>query len=238
MIDVEAVERATVAAVAPPEVLEIGGWLIPLDAGTVSRAKSAVPLSAEPDDAALDAIETAYRSRGLPPAFRIVDSVGTEAVRAALDRRGYAPERPTLFKVADAGALAGFSTAPVILEAWPDADWAEAFAAAGVEPADAAHRLRLLASPGVVYGRVLEEGRTVAVGALSFSHGWAGAHGMRTRPEARGRGHAAAILAAFGRSALAAGVGWVMLNVEEANPARSLYRKAGFRRVWAYRYWV
>ena len=43
ILDVEAMERATVEAVAPPEVLEIGGWLVPLDATTVGRAKSAVP---------------------------------------------------------------------------------------------------------------------------------------------------------------------------------------------------
>ena len=42
--DIEALERATVEAVAPPEVAEIGPWLVPLDDGTIGRAKSAVPL--------------------------------------------------------------------------------------------------------------------------------------------------------------------------------------------------
>ena len=43
--DIAVLERDTVAAVAPPEILEIGGWLAPLDNGTIGRAKSAVPLS-------------------------------------------------------------------------------------------------------------------------------------------------------------------------------------------------
>ena len=43
--DVEAMERATVAAVAAPEVAEIAGWMVPFDAGTVEMASGheAVP---------------------------------------------------------------------------------------------------------------------------------------------------------------------------------------------------
>ena len=41
---IEAIERATVAAVSPDDQAEIAGWILPFDAGTVGRAKSAVPL--------------------------------------------------------------------------------------------------------------------------------------------------------------------------------------------------
>jgi len=43
-LDVESVERATVAAVAPREVEELPGWLVAYDSVTVNRARSAVPL--------------------------------------------------------------------------------------------------------------------------------------------------------------------------------------------------
>lgn len=41
---IEALERATVAVVAPDACEELPGWLLPFDAGPVNRAKSAVPL--------------------------------------------------------------------------------------------------------------------------------------------------------------------------------------------------
>jgi hypothetical protein len=42
--DVENIERATLAAVSPEAVLELSGWLLAFDTGTVGRAKSAVPM--------------------------------------------------------------------------------------------------------------------------------------------------------------------------------------------------
>lgn len=66
MADVEAIERATIAAVAPREVLEIGGWLVALNEGTIRRAASAVPLSHElaADLGVFDRIEAAFAGRG------------------------------------------------------------------------------------------------------------------------------------------------------------------------------
>ena len=89
-----------------------------------------------------------------------------------------------------------------------------------------------------MYGCVREDGRTVAVGCVTFGHGWAGIHGMRTDAECRGRGLASQVLAALGRATQARGITRVFLQVEENNKdARSLYRKAGFQPVWPYRYW-
>jgi GNAT superfamily N-acetyltransferase len=60
---------------------------------------------------------------------------------------------------------------------------------------------------------------------------------MRTAPAHRGKGLASAILAAMGRVAQARGVERVLLQVEEPNPARAIYRRAGFSTIWRYRYW-
>ena len=96
MTRIEAIERATLAAVAPREVLEIEGWLVGLDPGTIRRAASAVPLAHDlpRDPAVIDAIEAAYAERGLKPAFRIADADGLAGVRAELERRGYGFEQP------------------------------------------------------------------------------------------------------------------------------------------------
>ena len=83
-----------------------------------------------------------------------------------------------------------------------------------------------------------KDGRTAAVGVVSFGDGWAGIHGMRTAPDARGRGYASRILASFGRAAASRGVERAFLQVKEDNPARRLYRKAGFEKAWRYSYWA
>ncbi|MGA0606946.1 GNAT family N-acetyltransferase [Phenylobacterium sp. VNQ135] len=235
---VEGIERATVEAVAPTEVLEIGGWLVPLDTGAVGRAKSAAPLSHAVGPDALDDIIAAYRDRGLPPAFRIADVDGLAEVRAALEARDLAPARPTWVKTASALTLSGFCAPDADLMERPDEAWGQVFLGEGFDPTDGASRVATLSrSPDALYGAVREGDRTLAVGAVSFGHGWAGVHGMRTARHARGRGYAGRILAAFGGAALARDIRRVVLQVEEPNPARSLYRKAGFEAAWRYRYW-
>ncbi|RAK69128.1 GNAT family N-acetyltransferase [Phenylobacterium kunshanense] len=235
---IESLERATVEAVAPPEVLEIGGWIVPFDHGTIGRAKSAAPLRHDLDAAAVGEIVAAYRARGLPPAFRIADVPAFDEVRAALSAHGLTGQQPTVMKVGDVAALAAFSDAPARVLDRPDEAWAAVFLGEGFDPADGAHRVAALSrSPGAVYGAAGEGGLTQAVGVASFGQGWAGIHGMRTAPAARGRGHAGAILAALGRAMRARGIGRVFLQVEEGNPARRIYRRAGFAPVWTYRYW-
>ena len=237
-VEVEALERDTVAAVAPPQTLEIGGWLVPLDNGTIGRAKSAVPLSHDIGPEAIGEIEAAYRDRGLKPAFRIAEVEGLAAVRAELARRGFAPEQPTIFKSGSISELSGFSEASARILEKPDDAWAAVFLGEGFDPTDGAHRIAALTrSPDAIYGAAGEGGQTRAVGVMSFGAAWAGVHGMRTAPAHRSRGHAAAILAALGREARARGVEQVFLQVEEANPARRIYRRAGFTPVWRYHYW-
>jgi GNAT superfamily N-acetyltransferase len=236
--DVESLERDTVAAVGPREVLEIGGWLVPLEAGTIGRAKSAAPLRHDLGPEAIGDIEVAYRARGLPPAFRIVDLPGLADVRAELTARGYAPEQPTLVKTGDVGRLAVFSMASARILTQPDDAWAAVFLGEGFDSADGAYRVAALSrAPAAAYGAAGEDGATQAVGMVSFGAAWAGVHGMRTAPAHRGKGHAGAILAALGREAQARGFSRVFLQVEEPNPARRIYRRAGFELAWRYCYW-
>jgi len=236
--DVESLERATVEGVAPPEVLEIDGWLLPLADGGMGRAKSAVPLRHDVGPAALSEIEAAYRDRGLPPAFRLAAVPGLASVRAALTERGYAMRQPTVVKIGTVDKLAAFSKGPVRILDQPDDAWAAVFTGDGFDPVDSAYRVAALRrSPGAAFAAAGEGGETHAVGLMSFGYGWAGVHGMRTSPAHRGKGYAGAILAALGRVAQARGVERVFLDVEEANPARQIYRRAGFGMIWSYQYW-
>ena len=240
--DVEAIERATAAAVAPREVLEIGDWLITLDPGTIRRANSAVPLRHEVslDRTAVDEIEAAYAARGLNPAFRIADGPGLEDVRTELTRRGYRSEQPTLVKTGTALAMiAGARGEPAPVASAPGPGWAAVFTGEGFDPADGANRVAALTrSADAVYGGISEGERTIAVGVAAFGHGWASVHGMRTDRARRGEGLAGRVLAGLGAAAPARGIERVFLQVEEGNTdARSLYRGVGFERAWRYLYW-
>ena len=236
--DLESLERATVEAVAPPDVLEIGDWLVPLDNGTIGRAKSAVPLRHDVGPEALDEIETAYRQRGRKPAFRVADVPGLEPVRAELSRRGYPVEQPTIFETGLVKDLAMFSDGSATILDKPSDAWAAVFLGEGFDPADGAHRVAALTrSPDAIYAAAGEPGQVGGVGVMTFGRGWAGIHGMRTAPAHRGKGFASSILAALGRAAQARGVERVFLQVEEANPARNIYRRAGFTPAWRYHYW-
>ncbi|CAN5864610.1 GNAT family N-acetyltransferase [soil metagenome] len=239
---IEAIERATLAAVAPEEVLEIDGWLIGLDPGSIRRASSAVPLRHDlpAGSAVLDQIEAAYAERGLRPAFRIADGPGLKNVRAELARRGYAFEQPTLVKTAAASAITAVTDhTPAEIAERPDAAWAAVFLGEGFDPVDGAYRVKALSrSPGARFGMVRDGGKTIAVGCGSFGHGWASFHGMRTDLSRRGEGLAGRVLAGLAGEAMSRGIDRAFLQVEEKNaPARSLYRRAGFTQAWRYFYW-
>src|SRR3954471_7472315 len=101
--DLEAIERATVAAVAPTSVEELEGWLLPFDSGVIGRAKSAVPLRHDHSPRApIGEIERRYAAKGLPAVFRIAEVAALATTRDELTALGYRHSKPTLVQVADA----------------------------------------------------------------------------------------------------------------------------------------
>lgn len=240
--DVEAIERATLAAVAPSRVEAVGRWLVPLNPGTIGRAKSAVPVA---HDLAVDLgqvalIESLFEQAGLPAQFRIADVSGLQALRGALQARGYQPTQRTLVKV---GSVLDMSTVNALraeCSRVPPPGWADVFCGPGFDPQDGAHRVAVLSrSPGALYASVKREGRIAAVGVGSFGNDWVSVHGMRTDEAFRGQGLAGQILAGIAEEARARGIARVFLQVLEANaPAQALYRRAGFHRAWLYDYWA
>lgn len=236
--DIEAIERATVAAVAPRRLVETCGWLIPLDDGAIGRAKSAAPLAHDGTPSTIDVVEAAYEEAGLPPAFRLADTEGLAAVRQALEGRGYEPGRPTIVMTGVVADLAAFHVEAAELLVQPNEAWARVFSGEGFDPADGASRAAQLArAPDALFGQVSGQAGPAAVGVVNFGQGWAAISGLRTSLAERGRGHASRLLAAFGRAAQARGIERVFLQVEANNPARVLYARAGFAEAWTYCYW-
>jgi GNAT superfamily N-acetyltransferase len=161
-----------------------------------------------------------------------------EPIGAELARRGFAATQPTIFKIGPVSELAAVSDASATILSTPDQAWRAVFLGEGFDAIADARRIAALSrSPDAIYAAAGQEGQIHAVGVMSFGRGWAGIHGMRTAPGHRGKGYATAILGALGRAAQARGVERVSLQVEEGNPARKIYRRAGLSPAWRYHYW-
>lgn len=240
--DIEAIERATLTAVAPERVDAIEGWLLPLDTGTVGRAHSAVPLHHGAHDPALiDHIAQRYREAGLRPVFRLPDLPAFEPWWPALETRGFRRAQPTLTQTGGLEGLLGLAgdTEGVSLHASPDAAWMAMFLGEGLDPVDGASRSKALSrAEGTLFASVREAGETLACGAASFAQGWLSLHGLRTAARHRGRGLAGRMIRAMALAAQRRGIGRAFLQVDAANePARALYRRAGMTTAWSYAYW-
>lgn len=250
--DIEAIERATLAAVAPQHVDEIPGWLLPFDAGTVGRAHSAVPLS---HDAAIQASDIAtiiarYRARGLAPSLRVACVPALAHLDSALTAQGLKPTQPTLTciaRVADVLDATHVTTAAEFSTS-PSPAWGQVYLGEGFDPVDGASRVQALSrATGSLYAHSVdtqavdpEPGlpRMVATGVGSYGHGWLGIHGMRTLATHRKQGHASRILRALALQAQARAMDWAYLQVDETNLAAwRLYESLGFTLAWRYVYW-
>jgi N-acetylglutamate synthase len=239
--DIEAIERATLAAMPPEAVEEIEGWLLPMDHGTVGRSHSATPLHhGSPNTGVLDLIEIRYRASGLSTVLRLPRASPFDRLFAQVKSRGYVMSKPTRVQVADAGAIAKLpSSATVELTETAGEEWTTLFLGEGFDPVDGASRLGILRrGRSSLYASVRVDGELVAAGCGCVSNGWVSAHGMRTQPAYRGRGLATSILVRFAKEAQARGVPRFFLQVDQSNTgAMSVYRRAGFADAWTYEYW-
>lgn len=240
--EIEAIERATIAAVAHDAHEVIGPWILGLRPGPIGRAHSAAPLTHTlvRDEGLITRIEAAYRARSMRSVFRLPEVEGLAGVAEALAARGYTPTQPTLVMGADLSDVAKVADpSPVILLERPDAAWASVFLGEGFDPEDGAQRVAVLSnSPGAVFAAVRDVDGTQAVGVLSLTDGWASLHGMRTVQGRRGQGLAGQVVARLAQAAMARGATQVFLQVEAGNgPALALYRRACFSSLWRYQYW-
>lgn len=247
--DIESLERATLQAVAPEQVHEQPGWLLPMDSGTVGRAKSAVPLIREAvDPADADRIAQAYRAQGFLPVLRVPDLPAFDALRARLETLGFTHDQPTLTQVGRISdviaTLSHLGTEGVSLDERPDAAWTAMFLGEGFDPVDGASRAASLARAQGTRYVSLREGEnqngqtTLACAAASFGHGWLGLHGLRTEARQRGRGLAGRVLLAMALEAREQGIERMYLQVHDSSTsALALYRRVALETAWGYRYW-
>lgn len=240
--DIDAIERATLAAVAPERVEAIDGWLLPMATGTVGRAHSAVPLHHGLHDPALiDAIAQRYCDAGQRTVFRLPDVPAFEAWWPLLAARGFKREQPTLTQTGPLDGLLALAgrTDGVSLDARPDGAWMAMFLGEGLDPVDGASRSKALSrAEGTLFVSLREDGETLACGAACFSHGWLSMHGLRTAARQRGKGLAGRMIRAMALEAQRRRIARAFLQVDGSNaPALALYRRGGMSTAWSYAYW-
>ncbi|MGI9133676.1 MAG: GNAT family N-acetyltransferase [Rhodoferax sp.] len=239
--DIESLERATLDAVAPPQVAELDGWLLPMDSGSIGRAKSAVPMRHHGTlAAAVPQIIAHYQQHGLEPAFRVADLATLAELHTVLHAQGLRPAQPTLVQVGSASAVLRVPhPQPAAVFGRAQTEWSAVYLAPGFDPVDGAHRIQVLSrSRSMVYAALACDATPAAAGAAALSHGWISIHGMRTVPHQRGRGLALRILQGLARYGQAQGLERMFLQVEEDNAAAlSLYQRVGFTSAWRYHYW-
>jgi N-acetylglutamate synthase len=114
-------------------------------------------------------------------------------------------------------------------------EWFQTWTAVvGGDPDPRWRLLRRITRPSA-YASVELGGETVAVGRAVAEDGWAGIFNMATRPEARGKGAAGAVIAALADWAAVNDTPQLYLQVEHENEAAlRLYARAGFTELFPF----
>jgi len=228
----------------PPErVVELNGWRCGLDRGATRRPNSVWPFAwhaAIPLAAGIESAERLYREAGLRPCFRITRATSPPTLAAALAARGYAQEGASHVLVAELGPeFAREHGARIALEERPSADWLACYEEGlmgEVERAAVRGLFARIAAPHL-FAAAMIEGKAASTALAVATGETVQISAVRTLPACRRRGLAEAVMAALGAWARAEGAKRLALMVEATNaPALALYRKAGFRRVYDYRY--
>jgi ribosomal protein S18 acetylase RimI-like enzyme len=216
----------------------IAGWTCGFDAGVTRRANSVLPLAWDGGglDAAIDQVEAAYDTYGLPPIFKLAPGALPAGLDARLAARGYGEEGHALVL---GRPLAGAETRPALpvrLETAPPEGWAEIVNGVGSERPVRDAIVGRIARPRL-FAVAEAEGAPAAGGLGVVLDGLLLVTALVTRPEARRRGAARSVVAALAAAGARQGTDELILQVETDNlPARTLYARLGWRERYRYAY--
>jgi N-acetylglutamate synthase len=242
-------ELAANATAATTVQLVDGWWLRAAPEYPFRRCNSVLPYAGDSVglETRIGMVEDFYRDRELPARFQVSPAALPVGLDDLLETRGYEIEEPTLVLVADAARVveqAGWADEmAVTLGEGIDEYWVAEYASAFGEDEIARDRLRaynhLLRNlgPAVATAALPVDETPAAVGLAVLERRWAGVYAMGTRPEARRRGAATAVLLALARWAEGRGASRIYLQVEATNDgARQLYTRNGFETAYRYHY--
>lgn len=218
----------------------VSGWLQRFSGGYTKRANSinALESDAQFNHSLKETLEAPYRSRGLPPVWRLTPLAPPDA-DAALGDAGYRRLDESLVQRSTIDGR--FAADPAILiGSTPSASWLAGFAE--LSPVASAHRetmqhmLRSIPQP-VGFARVEEDGEPIgfALGVVDGDH--VGIFDVLVAPRARRRGLARRITESVCAWGEAKGARFAYLQVVASNHAAlALYADLGFETVYSYAY--
>lgn len=224
------------------EEAHIDGWIARHANGVTQRANSVLPRATPADlDGALTRVEAWYAERGLPATFQVG---ADDPVDAALAGRGYASNSPTAVQTVDVDHALhrlghhdididvdiAVAPAPDWLDLWWSVDGRGDAAALAVAE-------KILAGGPALYGTVVDAYGAAAVGRLALVDDWGGVYCLAVRPDARGRGLGARVLAGLLAAGRERGISrsWLQVRAENTT-ARRLYQRAGYVEAARYHY--
>lgn len=237
-------------ATAATTVQIVDGWWVRATArAPYTACNSALPIAG--DSVGLEAriamVEDFYRDRDLPVRFWISPAALPIGLDDVLETRGYEIDQPTLVLTADTDRVIDYTarrdTAEVTVGEGIDEYWVAEYASAfGSDESGRgwlrayAHLLRHI-GPSVATAVLPVDNTPAAIGLVALERGWAGVYAMGTRPEARRRGAATAVLHSLARWGDEKRASRMYLQVEATNDgARQLYTRAGFETAYRYHY--
>ena len=248
-MDPRLLDRLAADAWPPLERRALGGWQLRAAGGVTKRANSVLTSGVVDDvEEAITAAEAFAREQRIPPLFQLGPATLPADLPERLARRGYAPHDRTLVltgSVTQALAALGPASAPVETADAPRDDWLSLWWSVDGRGGDAERAIaeRILRGCDSSYALLRDASGPAACGRLARATAedgepWCGLFALATRPDARRRGHAAAILRALLEQAAARGVDrlWIQVLADNA-PARRLYASLGCRASSSYDYW-
>ncbi|WP_194923439.1 GNAT family N-acetyltransferase [Catenulispora pinisilvae] len=187
-------------------------------------------------EALIAAAEAYTAEREIPTLLQMTPEAVPPRLDALLAARGYERQVPVSLQTATTAEVLALAqrgsergSLRVRLDKHPTREWFQAWSAVvGGDPEPRWRLLQRITEAGA-YASVELGDETVAVGRAVAEGGWAGIFNMATRPEARGKGAAGAVIAALADWAAVNDAARMYLQVEQENEgALRLYARAGF----------
>jgi N-acetylglutamate synthase len=239
-LDVADLERLAARGWRGTEEAPLGDWLLRAGGGFTGRANSAL-VAGDPGlplDGAVEAVTAWYRDRGLRPCAQLPGR-RSRAADAAFAAAGWERDEDVLVLTAPLATPAPGGAVPVDLAPEPDDAWLAGYRHRG-RPLPPGAREVLTNADDVVFASVRLDPEPAPLAAVArgvVTGDWLGVAAVTVAETHRRRGLATAVMAAVQRWGADRGAGWVYLQVTSSNePARALYRRAGFIEHHRYHY--
>lgn len=240
LADVKACEERLMNCWPSHQSVVAGDWLCRFAKGYSGRANSACAWreGVGLDDGLIAHIEALYRAAGLRPSFRLSPVTG-EAVRVALEARGYSPEDGSVGMIGP--AFAGEPDGDLVLEATPSRAWLEG--ASRWQVASKQDPEALLGIVGNIrvptrYATLHHYGTPAAYALISLDRGMAEFGAVMVDPVIRGAGLGRRLVKGIIGWATNAGAERIFLQAATDNDiAIGLYRSLGFTDLYTAAYW-